>query len=369
MAGVNTTGIPFEDQLGDWWGTTSAQTVLPSTLPAGDPQYNARQAEFEGTTNWGHIASQLQNAAKERGVAFDISDVQDIRRNAGYDAAHLGDAGVYNNQLQKGYEAALRKYDERGPLDPTGDAEYYKPGGVGAAQGQPMPGWANRWSGYEGGTFSDPWTSQLESLLKGQLDATTAPGAGSPQQLLTSFLLKRFQDLSTSNGYSPEEQAILNTQALEPIEAQRQASQQRALERASLRGILPSSGVVSGGSTGELSANDRFYDQMRTVANRDLAVNQIQKRQSDLNQALAMVQGLSGNESSQQAKALQLSTLLRQLPIDAQNQALNVINGTGSPSNLLALVNQMVTQGTILNQQQQAAFWNAIGQAAGGLNF
>jgi hypothetical protein len=148
-------------------------------------------------------------------------------------------------------------------------------------------------------------------------------------------------ELSSSPGYSPEERALLNTQAFEPIEAQRQAAQKRVLERASMRGILPSSGLVQD----EYATNDRSADQLRTVANRDLTINEINKRQADLGTALQLGQAATAQDQSTRTQALSLATLLYQLPIQAQNQALAVINGTGSPQSLLPYVIQLAQAG------------------------
>jgi hypothetical protein len=199
--------------------------------------------------------------------------------------------------------------------------------------GQPYP--------YPGNTFSDPWTSQLEGLITNQLNALTNPQPNSAQSQLMNFLQQRFGELSSSPGYSPEERALLNTQAFEPIEAQRQAAQKRVLERASMRGILPSSGLVQD----EYATNDRSADQLRTVANRDLTINEINKRQADLGTALQLGQAATAQDQSTRTQALSLATLLYQLPIQAQNQALAVINGTGSPQSLLPYVIQLAQAG------------------------
>lgn len=113
-------GAAPSGQRGDWWGTQSTATVLPSTLEAGDPQYNQRQAEFESTVDWKWIEDNLRREAEERGVAYDPSDLAGIRRNSGYDQTHLGDAGLYNSALQKYYSNALQNYDERANNIPGG---------------------------------------------------------------------------------------------------------------------------------------------------------------------------------------------------------------------------------------------------------
>lgn len=101
------TAEPTPTATGAWWGTESTAKALPTDLEAGDPQYNQRQQEFESTVDWDWIAQNQKNYANEVGGVWDPSDLEGIRRNAGYDASHLGDAGLYNSQLQKYYQNSL----------------------------------------------------------------------------------------------------------------------------------------------------------------------------------------------------------------------------------------------------------------------
>lgn len=363
-------------QMGAPWGTQSTQTKIEDNTTdwtkehseAMAPQYNKRQTEFEDTVDWEWIQKSLMDEASKRGLQYDISDLQDIQRHAGYDRSHLGDAGLYNNALQKAYEAALGKYDNRTIYDDTGDAEYYKPGGLGYQNGQAAPTsqagsnwWQSSQFNYPGGQFSDPWNGQLEKILAGQLQQNQAPAANSPQAMLANYLRQQFEINANGTGYTPEEWAILQTQALEPIEAQRQTAQQRALERTSSRGMLPSSGLLQG----EQANNDRYYDRLRTVANRDLAVSGINRLQDQRTRALGLVQSLAGQQQGLDSQAIQLATLLRQLPIDSQNQALAVINGTGMPSNLMGQVQSLLSLSNQQSTQNQNAWLYALGQAVG----
>ena len=377
-------------QMGAPLGTQSTQTkIVDNTTDwtrehsqAMAQQYNARQNEFEQSVDWDYLRKQLQAEAAARGVTYDESDLMDIQRHAGYDASHFGDAGLYNNALQQGFQNALTKYNERAdPRDGGTDRNdsYYTgskvdsmaPGTARYPNGT-MPGGGGYTSGtnaynsssplasgqaypYPGGQFSDPWNSQMESLLTSQLNGLTNAPPGSPQAMLASYLTQQFQTLAGANGYTPQEQAMLNTQVGSPIEALRTAANQRVLERAGQRGILPSSGLVQN----EYATNDRTYDQMRTAANRDLAVNQINRAQSQRQEALGNITGLNTQQQQVNAQALQLATLLRQLPIDAQNQAMQVINGAGSPSALLQQVTQLAQQ----SQGNTSAYWSALAQA------
>jgi len=213
------------------------------------------------------------------------------------------------------------------------------------------------------GTFDDPWTSQLEKLINDQLRAVTSPPENSPQAQLTRFLLDQFQKLSANPGYTPEQQAVLRTQAFEPLEDRRQAAKRRALEVASARGFLPSSGLTDQveAANGGLEPLDVAYDRMRTVLDRDLSINAINRQDADLVKALQMISGANAQDQQARQQALNLSTLLYQLPINAQQNASAVINGTGSPASLLGQVIQLAQA----NQNNSADWFRSLGLYAG----
>lgn len=219
--------------------------------------------------------------------------------------------------------------------------------------------------------FDDPYTMQLEDLIKQNLTAIQQPQANPALDQLTAFLNKQFTDLSTSPGYSPEELAILRTQFSEPIERDRAANRDRVLQRTASRGMLPSSGLHE-------QDLQQFVDQpameARTAAQRDLAINAIGQRRADLNQAAQFgktagidIPGLQrAEDQGRRAEALNLSSLLYDLPNRAQQQAANVVNGSPGPQDLFSQSIQLQQA-----QQQQQALnaqkWTQIGQLIAGL--
>lgn len=268
-------------------------------------------------------------------------------------------------------QSAAADWIKRNPGDYTRGVEALSSErtGDGARDG----GSANPWDGAGGGSgqqwsgnmFTDPGTSQLENVIKNQLNALSNPGANDPQSQLMAFLMKRFGELSNSNGYSPEELAMLRTQGSEPIEGLRAASQQRELERTARAGYMPTSGLTRLNQ----QTNDLDYDRLRTQASRDLAVQNVNERQNRLNQALQLGQTALATQRGTNANQLQLSTLLQQLPVQALQQAMSVVNGSGNPESLAALVNQMVGQQNYqqqLQQQQNATYWSNVFQTAIG---
>lgn len=232
-----------------------------------------------------------------------------------------------------------------------------------SALSSPSGGSGQQWGG---NWFTDPATAQLEDVIKNQLNALQNPAANSPQALLQAFLLQRFQELAGSNGYSPEELALLRTQGLEPIEALRKASQERELQRTAAAGYLPTSGLTRLNQ----QQNDLEYDRLRTQAQRDLAVHNVNERTNRLNQAMQLGQLALQTERGTGDRTLQLATLLQQLPVQALNQALAVLGQTTSPSNLASIVAQMTAinnQQQYYNNAQNAALWGNIGAALADL--
>jgi hypothetical protein len=207
--------------------------------------------------------------------------------------------------------------------------------------------------------FDDAYTNLLEQIGQKQLgEVRSNPGLDSLMQFLTS----QFQDLSTNPGYNPAEQAMLHTQAFEPIEANRQASKQRATERSAARGFAPSSGLM------ELDLRDieRAADQQRTVAGRDLAIAGLDRRDRDLSRALDLGQLLGITiPKGMRGEEIGLGNLLYQLPRTAMQDAMSVINGSPSSgdafSQALQLLQQQYQQQGV-SDQNNAALFGQIGQ-------
>lgn len=212
--------------------------------------------------------------------------------------------------------------------------------------------------------FDDAYTNLLERLAQGQLNEVRSnPGLDS----LMSFLRSQFQDLSTNPGYNRDELAMLNTQAFEPIEANRNASKQRARERAAAQGWDDSSGLH------ELDLRDieRAADQARTVAGRDLAIAGLDRRDRDLARALDLGQ-LMGLDipRSQRGEEIALGSLLYQLPRTAMMDALSVINGTPSSSDAFGNIMQLLQSQYGQQNRRDAnnsALFGQIGSMLAGL--
>lgn len=220
--------------------------------------------------------------------------------------------------------------------------------------------------------FDDPYTKRLEDLVNQHLKALEQPQSNPALDGLLAFLNKRFGELSTAPGYSPEELALVRTQMLEPIEQDRAAGTQRVIERTAARGFAPSSGLHEL----DLREVDKGTEERRIRAQRDLAVDAIDRRDKDLTSAATIGQlagvtipGMQRSEDQQRrTEALQLATLLYELPGRALQENLSVLQGTPGPESLFNQAIQLQNsraQQSALNMQK----WANIGAILAGMNF
>jgi hypothetical protein len=94
-------------------------------------------------------------------------------------------------------------------------------------------------------------------------------------------------------AYTGAEQEILRTQALDPIENDRQAAKQRDLARIGNSGMLPSSGIA----LALQNATDQSYDRQRNTAQGELAYKQIQERRDRDAEIQRLAESLFGTKA------------------------------------------------------------------------
>jgi hypothetical protein len=356
MANQNIFDPDYDLDLGGGRTTANDTSWKPPNF-TGVPVQTAGPAQ--GGVDWNSIEQQLRASA---GSLYDPSDLEGIKRNTGYNVggvsleqALANQQGIYD---QRRGPTAQRQYDSQSA---AGNALY----GSGSGNATNRPGAASA-PGYKlpGMQFDDPYTNLLEQISRGQLgEVRSNPGLDQ----LMAFLQQQFADVSQNPGYNPAEQAMLRTQALEPIEANRNASKQRALERTAARGFAPSSGL----NELDLRNIDINADRSRTVADRDLAIAGLDRRDRDLNQALDIGQLMGVTiPRAQRGEEVALGNLLYQLPRTAMNDAMSVVNGSPSSQDAFSQAIQLLTNQQ--NQQgqsnaQNAALFAQIGQILAGL--
>lgn len=238
--------------------------------------------------------------------------------------------------------------------------------------------------------FSDPSTHQFENYLTTQMQALEAQRAkqvnantglqgqmnqsGDSAKALVDYLTQRAGDLQKP-AYTGTEQEILRTQALDPIERDRTAANQRALNNIGSRGFDPTSGIAQ-----QLIGDvNQGYDQQRAAAQGDLAYKQINEQRSRAQEAqslLAMIPQVQSGNAQQQLQFMQaldaainkpreqgmaLSQSLYRLPAQAQNDALAAM-GMGPTGDQLFGQAMSMYQAQNQQQQQGAGYYQMLGQ-------
>lgn len=217
---------------------------------------------------------------------------------------------------------------------------------------------------------------------------------------LIAFLTKRAGTLQ-QDPYTGAEAEVLRTQALDPIENDRQAARQRALGRVSQRGMDPTSGIAQQ----LLNDTDAGFDRSRAVAQNDLAyrtINEKRSREQEAQSLLASIPdiqraGMSGDldflqmlnaavnqpavsaaqtagqsaglgqtvRDEQQARrqeALAIATMLQQLPTSAMQQSLAAIGMAPNPESMVNQALQLYGIGQ-QNRNQGLSWYETLGAA------
>jgi len=81
-------------------------------------ELNRIQKTLESSTDWAEIEATLRAEAAARDVAYDPSDLEGIRRNAGYDVQHLGDPAKYAAAIESSLQNAIGNYNQRSENTP-----------------------------------------------------------------------------------------------------------------------------------------------------------------------------------------------------------------------------------------------------------
>lgn len=265
------------------------------------------------------------------------------------------------------------------------------------AQQAPYTGGGGGGGGFEPSSylaqFSDPGSAQLEGYsqewlktlagMRQQQETDNArfreqqAAAQQATERLIAFMNQRIGTLGQP-AYTGAEGEIMRTRALDPIENDRQASQKRALERISARGMDQTSGLALG------AANDvdAYYDRFRAEAQNNLGYRQVEEQRSREQEAqnllglipslqragaagdLNFINQMNASLNGLFQQGMTPATMLYDMPRNALNDALAVM-GMGPSGG--SLFNQYGSLWNMQNQQQQqgANGWYAFGRALG----
>lgn len=291
-------------------------------------------------------------------------------------------------QQKSAYDKALAEWNARGrvgpPPTPTPTPTPTPPRTPPpTARASLLPG---RGGGGGGGwnvpsQFSDPITSWLEQFAQQRAQQLENPSEGSGQNLLENALRRISGDFQ-SGGYTPGEQELFQTQAIDPLERLRTSRKQQVTHDLSRRGISPTSGVA----VQMMQDVDRQFDAMRTQTQAGLSTQFAQEKVQRLLQSLGLLGNLAGTENQRLDQAFQYRTVPLNLADRAFSQSMQVFNagetsannaynrlaGTyGMGGNPLSLVNPLMNlsnqqQGRMDNSQEMLGYLAYILSQMGG---
>jgi len=207
--------------------------------------------------------------------------------------------------------------------------------------------------------FDDPATKNYIDFLNSRIQQLLQPYNNPDAGPLQEWMRKYFAQLQGPT-YTPAQQGTIQTQALDPIEQQRQAELKHVAYTMASRGITPGSGPYL---QAERDINLK-YDQIRAQIQGGLAVNEINLGRQNQAQAgnvggqlAQFTQGLFG---TQEARANQALGLAQEIPNLAQQriaQAVNLLQGSNvNPAQLLQVLQGFQQQG-IGQSNADAAFY------------
>lgn len=203
-------------------------------------------------------------------------------------------------------------------------------------------------SGAPSGTdiFSDPATQQYEQLINQMVGKLDTPYTPPDFQSAVDYLKSYFNQLQQP-VYSPQQQDLIQTQALDPIIQQRDASNQQIVQRFASQGIPPSSGIVQKA----LLDNSQNFEKLRTQAQSNFATNEISLGRQNQQQAAALGPQIASIEQALQSgneqRALQGVNLASIIPSLAWSRLMGA-NGTiqqSNPFQALQLLNSFQNTG------------------------
>lgn len=261
-----------------------------------------------------------------------------------------------------------------------------------------------------GGYSQDPLIGQYIDRMNGLVDRLSQPQPINPvlQQAVDRLskpqpvnatlqdAIGKLQGMFDNPGYTETQRGLMRTNLQEPLESQRAASQQRALGRASDRGLGLGSGVLEQ----EAQGIDMGFDRLLGEAMRQMSVNEIgvQNQQragaasglagigqglqgqdlSSLFQLANVGQGIQGENLQALAQALGGTSQLGMLPIQlqqAQTQALDALNRQQIPqqdsmNGLISLLMGLSDRGEDAfanTSKAEGGFWDGLFQQLPGL--
>jgi hypothetical protein len=187
--------------------------------------------------------------------------------------------------------------------------------------------------------FTDPITGPIEGYARQRAEERERPSSGSGQALLEQAL-KDIAAQFRQGGFTPGEQEVFQTQALDPLEQLRTARKRQVLQQLSARGIDPNSGV----GMSMLADVDRQFDALRAQTQRSIAAQGAQETASRMQTAIQLLGSLAGTENQRLNEGFQYRTVPMNLADRSFSQGLQMYNAGGNPLTLAQPLMQLSQQ-------------------------
>ena len=205
---------------------------------------------------------------------------------------------------------------------------------------------------------NNPLYSSLESLINGVAGRLSTPYTA-PDYQSTLDYLKNYIGTLSGPAYTPDQLSLYQTQAIDPIMAQRDADNKQIIARFAAQGIPQSSGIVQSA----LMQNNQKYGAAADSARANLATSAIGTQKAQQQQAATLQATLPGLETSANTynnnnalSAIQLAQIIPQIASGNINSAAGSSSLTNSIPNLISLL----LSSNNMNNQQGAAYSSAL---------
>ena len=187
--------------------------------------------------------------------------------------------------------------------------------------------------------FDDPVAKQFIDTLNQRIAALQQPHTSPQLDQLNSYLQKYFETLQGPT-YTPAQMDLMQTQSLDPLEAQRGAARNQVLQRLASRGIAPSSGIAEKA----LQDVDKQFNQIRTQTQAGFATKAIDLNRINQQQAAGVAQALANidqtqfaNQENRANQAVQYAGMIPALAQQRFQDAAGLLSGnTINPTSLIA---------------------------------
>lgn len=343
-----TPGSPNYQTVAGWMNPNSA----PLTTHPFYQQWLAANPGYVPTTKPTQSAADWINAYQSsHPVSEGISPITAAMKAAGYNVSPF----MYG-QTASGNEVSLdgQKYKLLGGENSPG--AYWYSAGQNDGGGGGMSG---------SNPFDDPATKPYIDQLLQRMQQLQTPQANPQMDSLQAYLKKYFEQLQGPT-YTPQQQDTIHTQAIDPLERQRQAQLKQVALKMASRGITPGSGPYL---EAERAINQQF-DSLGAQTQGGLALNEINQGRQDASKAVdvgsAAAQLTNGTFLQQDARNNQALNYGRQIPDIAQQrleQSIRLLtaqnqSSQGSAGLLSAL--QGFQQNGMTQNSQDSAYWSNL---------